>query len=126
MASRWLAKKTKKVEKVPAAGGDDGDRPLDLGEQLLHGVRGGLHERAVHDPVHGTDPGLAHGIRDVGVGDEREDDVARVGEDLAGVAVVGVHVEGPTGLAGEGVVTGAPGLREVAPRRLRGVADDGP
>ena len=55
-----------------------------------------------------------------------KDDFTRVVEDLAGVAVVGVHVERAALLPAERLVARPTGLGEVAPRRLRGIPDDGP
>jgi hypothetical protein len=111
---------------LPAAGRDDRDRAVDLLERSRHRLGHLLGERARDDPVDRPDPGLADGLGDVGVRHERKDDIARVVEDLAGVAVVGVHVERAPFLPGEGVLARPGGLLEVGPRRLRGVPDHGP
>ena len=72
------------------------------------------------------DPGLSHRVGDVGVGHLTPYDGGGVVEDLAGIAIVGLHVEGLTRLGSEGVVTGRDGLGHIGPGGLRGVADDGP
>ena len=54
------------------------------------------------------------------------DELRGVVEDLAGVAIVGRHVEGASLRGAEGLLAGGERLEWVRPRALRRVTDDGP